>query len=60
VVDSRESVSLQKCLKIKGLQRLPDNEILVKARIEGRVLLTVDLDFAQLLASDQKRYIIIK
>ncbi|WP_413201402.1 DUF5615 family PIN-like protein, partial [Nostoc piscinale] len=37
-------------LRDEGLQRLPDNEILVKARTEGRILLTVDLDFAQLLA----------
>lgn len=37
-------------LRDEGLQRLPDNEILIKARAEGRILLTVDLDFAQLLA----------
>jgi predicted nuclease of predicted toxin-antitoxin system len=34
----------------QGLQRLADGDILVKARTEGRVLLTVDLDFAQLSA----------
>ncbi|BDA73090.1 hypothetical protein CAL7716_072560 [Calothrix sp. PCC 7716] len=37
-------------LRDEGLQQLPDDEILIKARIEGRILLTVDLDFAQLLA----------
>ncbi len=36
-------------LRDEGLQRLPDNEILIKARTEGRILLTIDLDFAQLL-----------
>jgi len=34
----------------QGLQRLPDEEILIKTRIEGRILLTIDLDFARLLA----------
>ncbi|MBW4613424.1 MAG: DUF5615 family PIN-like protein [Desmonostoc vinosum HA7617-LM4] len=34
----------------EGLEKLPDAEILVKARIEGRILLTVDLDFGYLLA----------
>ncbi|XHR83487.1 MAG: DUF5615 family PIN-like protein [Gloeotrichia echinulata GP01] len=37
-------------LRDEGLQRLPDNEILIKARAEGRILLTIDLDFAKLLA----------
>ncbi len=32
------------------LQRLPDSEILEKARQEGRVVLTMDLDFGYLLA----------
>ncbi|MBF2007958.1 MAG: DUF5615 family PIN-like protein [Chlorogloeopsis fritschii C42_A2020_084] len=34
----------------EGLERLPDDEILLKARLEGRILLTVDLDFGYLLA----------
>jgi predicted nuclease of predicted toxin-antitoxin system len=34
----------------EGLKRLADDEILVKARDEGRILLTVDLDFGYLLA----------
>jgi predicted nuclease of predicted toxin-antitoxin system len=37
-------------LRDEGLQRLPDDQILVKARTERRILLTVDLDFAQLLS----------
>jgi predicted nuclease of predicted toxin-antitoxin system len=37
-------------LRDEGLQRLPDPEILEKARLESRILLTIDLDFAQLLA----------
>ena len=37
-------------LHAQGLDRLPDAEILVKARTEGRVLLTSDLDFGYLLA----------
>jgi len=37
-------------LREQGLQRLPDPEILEKARTEGRVLLTHDLDFGRLLA----------
>jgi predicted nuclease of predicted toxin-antitoxin system len=34
----------------QGLERMADGDILAKARSEERVLLTVDLDFAQLLA----------
>jgi predicted nuclease of predicted toxin-antitoxin system len=33
------------------LDKLPDSEILDKARTEGRVLLTSDLDFGDLLAA---------
>jgi predicted nuclease of predicted toxin-antitoxin system len=40
-------------LRDQGLQRLPDDEILEKAKLENRILLTVDLDFAQLLAISQ-------
>jgi predicted nuclease of predicted toxin-antitoxin system len=35
----------------QGLERLADEDILLKARIEERILLTVDLDFAQLSAA---------
>ncbi|MGA9348058.1 MAG: DUF5615 family PIN-like protein [Anaerolineae bacterium] len=34
----------------EGLDRLPDFDILLKARREGYVLLTSDLDFGELLA----------
>jgi len=34
----------------EGLDRLPDTSILEKARREGQVLLTSDLDFGDLLA----------
>lgn len=37
-------------LREQGLQRLPDEKILEKARQEGRIILTFDLDFADLLA----------
>ena len=37
-------------LREQGLQKLPDEDILAKAKKEGRVVLTVDLDFSQLLA----------
>jgi predicted nuclease of predicted toxin-antitoxin system len=42
-----EAVHLQE----EGLGALPDGEILAKARTEGRVLLTHDLDFGELLAA---------
>ena len=35
----------------QGLERLPDTAILEKARSEGRVLLTHDLDFGELMAA---------
>jgi predicted nuclease of predicted toxin-antitoxin system len=37
----------------QGLGRMPDPEILQKARGEGAILLTHDLDFADLLATSQ-------
>ena len=37
-------------LREAGLQRLPDDRVLAKARLEGRILLTMDLDFGYLLA----------
>lgn len=39
----------------QGLDRLPDAEILKKARDEGRVLLTHDLDFGELVAASGER-----
>ncbi len=37
-------------LRELGLQRLADAEIMEKARSEGRIVLTFDLDFTDLLA----------
>jgi len=39
----------------QNLERMPDPNILDKARQEERILLTVDLDFAQLLAMSGER-----
>lgn len=39
----------------EGLERLPDPDILEKARHEGRVLLTHDLDFGELVAASGAR-----
>ena len=38
-------------LRDQGLKRLHDSSILQKARKEGRILLTHDLDFGELLAA---------
>ena len=38
-----------------GLDRLPDAEILAKARREGYIVLTHDLDFGELLATSGDR-----
>lgn len=38
-------------LREEGLQRLPDSDILEKAKREQRVVLTFDLDFGDLLAA---------
>ncbi len=40
-------------LQEQELGKLPDGEILAKARNEGRVLLTHDLDFGELLAASK-------
>lgn len=37
-------------LREEGLQRLPDSGIMRKSRAEARIVLTFDLDFADLLA----------
>ena len=37
----------------EGLDRLPDSDVLKKAREEGRVLLTHDLDFGLLIAASE-------
>ncbi|MBF0238328.1 MAG: DUF5615 family PIN-like protein [SAR324 cluster bacterium] len=38
-------------LREEHLQRMPDSEIMVKAQTEGRIILTMDLDFSQLVAA---------
>lgn len=38
-------------LSEQGLQRLPDEDIFKKALEESRVILTMDLDFSQILAT---------
>ena len=39
----------------EGLERLPDPEILHKARVDSAVLVTHDLDFADLLSASGER-----
>lgn len=41
-------------LREGGLQRLPDSQILAKAKQENRIVLTFDLDFADLLAASRQ------
>ncbi|MBE9141804.1 DUF5615 family PIN-like protein [Planktothrix mougeotii] len=42
-------------LSEQGLERLPDSKILEKARQENRIILTFDLDFADLLAASSQQ-----
>lgn len=42
-------------LREQGLQRLPDAEIFVKARGEGRIVITFDLDFGEIAALSGER-----
>jgi predicted nuclease of predicted toxin-antitoxin system len=42
-------------LRDEGLQRLSDGKIVEKARHEGRVIITHDLDFGRLIALSQSR-----
>jgi predicted nuclease of predicted toxin-antitoxin system len=39
----------------QGLERMPDNEIMIKAKQENRVVLTMDLDFGFLLAVSKEK-----
>ena len=41
-------------LREEGLRRLEDHEIVEKARVEGRVILTHDLDFGRVVALSEK------
>lgn len=38
-------------LRDEGLQRMPDHEIFAKAAAENRIVLTFDLDFAEIAAA---------
>ncbi len=40
-------------LREEGLQRLSDEKILAKAKVERRILLTMDLDFSYLVAASR-------
>jgi predicted nuclease of predicted toxin-antitoxin system len=42
-------------LREQGLQRLDDRDIVEKARAEGRVILTHDLDFGRIIALSQSQ-----
>src|SRR5215213_6677644 len=42
-------------LREQGLQRLPDDAVMAKARAETRIVLTMDLDFGYLLAASGAR-----
>lgn len=55
IADLREQGYDAAHLGEQGLARMPDSQILEKARSENRILLTVDLDFAQLLAISRER-----
>ncbi|MCB0046813.1 MAG: DUF5615 family PIN-like protein, partial [Caldilineaceae bacterium] len=44
-------------LREEGLQRLEDEAIIVKARLEERIVLTHDLDFGRIMALSQERFL---
>jgi predicted nuclease of predicted toxin-antitoxin system len=46
-----------KHLRQEGLQRMIDRDIFRKAATEGRVVLTFDLDFGEILALSQERMV---
>lgn len=39
----------------QGLRQMDDGDILIKARSEGRIVLTADLDFGDLLAASREK-----
>lgn len=51
VLALRESGSDIVHLRELGLHRLPDDRIMAKAASEGRIVITFDLDFGELLAA---------
>jgi len=46
-------------LRDEGLQRIPDKEIVSKARAENRIILTFDLDFGAILACSGDQFPIV-
>jgi len=44
-------------LREEGLQRLPNGEIFQKAYVEGRIVLTFDLDFGEIVANSGGRIV---
>ena len=44
-------------LSDEGLQKLPDLEIFDKAHLEGRIILTFDLDFGEITAFSRGRVV---
>jgi len=44
-------------LRDRGLQRLPDREVFELASAEGRILITFDLDFGEIVASSGGRVV---
>ena len=40
-------------LSEQGLERLPDDQIFAKAAAEARIVITFDLDFAEIIAAAQ-------
>ncbi len=45
-----------KHLRDEKLLTLPDDQIIIKAKIEGRIILTCDLDFGDLLAASKDSF----
>lgn len=43
-------------LREQGLQRLPDEEIVQKALLEARIILTHDLDFGRIVSLSKRQY----
>jgi predicted nuclease of predicted toxin-antitoxin system len=44
-------------LRDEGLQRLPNGQIFVKADVERRVIVTIDLDFGEILSLSHGRIV---
>ena len=44
-------------LRDEGLQRLPNGQIFVKADVENRVIVTIDLDFGEIVSLSHERIV---